>query len=77
MKRRLGESPFAGRLKRAKIILEAFEYERGAKASSAIAVYCALTHIGSDCGQETFETTAGNIGKYAGLSSSMVHRYLN
>lgn len=79
MKRRsIGESPFCWQAKAIlKSILEAFEQDRGAKASSAVAVYCALTHIASDCGQETFETTVGNIGKYAGLSSSMVHRILS
>ena len=68
--RACGESPFCWQAKIVlKGILEAFEYERGAKASSAIAVYCALTHIASDCGRETFTTTQSNIAKYSGLST--------
>ena len=41
-------------------------------------LYTARLHTsGVTAGRETFETTVGNIGKYAGLSSSMVHRILS
>lgn len=75
--REIGESPFCWQAKIVHdAILEAFEHTKGIRAASALSVYCGLTRIASDCGNDCFTTTVANIARNSGQGNRTVTKVL-